>query len=249
MPNNTMTLAFEGDVPFDLFDRAMHHFRGLIAGLTNELSPSAEIEWFVEDASGAGAALTVRGEAADPDAVEPIPDAFLAIGKALAERRPIPYSPEVAKEALDLSGVIDGKVSAIRFETVRDDVVVRTAAGEPSVPPTGAWGAIDGRVQAPSGRSPLRFTLHDAVSGRPVACYLREGQEELVRGAWDRRAIVEGWITRAAQTGQPLTIRKIRRVTLLDDVVPGTLLRAVRGSDRGSGASRARQGGPRVKAG
>jgi hypothetical protein len=60
--------------------------------------------------------------------------------------------------------------------------------------------------------------LHD----RAVSCYLLENQE---REAWGKRAIVEGLVTRDADTGRPTTIRGVSKVHLLSDA-PGNYLDA-----------------------
>ncbi len=44
----------------------------------------------------------------------------------------------------------------------------------------------------------------------------------MMRGAWGHRAIVEGWVSRDAISGHPVNIRRIRNMTILDDVVPGS---------------------------
>lgn len=91
-----------------------------------------------------------------------------------------------------------------------------------------SFGAIEGRIQTFPGRSSLRFTLFDALDVRAVSCSLREGREEVLDGAWDRRVIVEGWVSRDPDTGRPVTIQDIERVTLVAETAPGAF-RAARG--------------------
>lgn len=230
MTEKTMTLVLNGEVPLDLFARAMTRFQGLVHALTNDISPKAKIEWVVSDLNSGSAQATVRGVSSEPDAVDPIPVAYLAVGSALAEARPIPYSPRVAREARGIAKILNGKVTSIRFETQDDDATVINSSGEEPRPrPIGAYGAIEGRVQTLSSRNTLRFTLYDAFHDRAVSCYLQEGREDIMRDAWDRRAMVEGWISRDGITGRPTTIRRVQRVDVFGDVVPGAALRAVRG--------------------
>ena len=94
------------------------------------------------------------------------------------------------------------------------------------VEPSVSIGAITGRVQTLSSRSGLRFNLYDTVHDRAVACYLGQGQEEIMREAWGNRATVVGRVSRDPVTGKPLSIRDIRKVELLDDVAPGTYRQA-----------------------
>ena len=230
MVNRTMTLALNGEVPLSLFAEAIMHFRGLVDALTHEISPAAKIEWLIEDLVSSSAVATVRGESPQIDAIDPIPSAFLAVGRALADGRPVPYSPRVANEALAIAAVLNGKVTSIRFETDEDDATVSNPTGQGRrATLIGSYGAVEGRVQTHPSRNSLRFTLYDAQHDRTVSCYLQEGRHDMMRDAWDRRALVEGWVSRDGVTGRPVTIRRIQHVTLLDDVVPGTAIRAVRG--------------------
>ena len=88
--------------------------------------------------------------------------------------------------------------------------------------PLSAFGAIEGRIETLSKRKGLRFVLYDTVHDRAVACYLREGQEELMRGGWGRRAIVEGLITRDAVTGLPASIRQVSHIEFLPETSQGS---------------------------
>lgn len=225
-----MTLALNGEVPLDLFADAMLHFKGLVQALTDEISPKANAVWFIEDLASGSAQATVRGESSRPEAIEPIPHAFLAVGAALSEGRPVPYSPRVAREASGLAQILNGKVTSIRFETREDDATVSSATSQAArVRYVNSYGAVEGRVQTLSSRNSLRFTLYDAFHDRAVSCYLEEGRQGVMRDAWDRRAIVEGWVSRDATSDRPVTIRRVQHVEVLEDVEPGTILRSLRG--------------------
>lgn len=241
MADATLTIALNGEVPLDLFADAMVHFKGLVSALTDEISPDVDVVWLVEDLMIGSAQATVRGESSKPEAIEPIPHAFLAVGLALSEGRPVPYSQKVAREAHGLAHILNGKVTSIRFETRDDDATVSSVTDRRTRPRyVSSYGAVDGRVQTLSSRNSLRFTLYDAFHDRAVSCYLQEGGQEMMRDAWDKRAIVEGWVSRDATTGRPITIRRVQHVEVLEDVIPGAMLRAVRGiapaGDKGQSA-------------
>ena len=89
-----------------------------------------------------------------------------------------------------------------------------------------AYGAVEGRIETLTRRKGLRFTLYDTLNDKAVSCYLEEGHEVLMRGAWGRRAIVEGWVGRDPVTGRPLTIRRVRHIEILSDAESGTYRRA-----------------------
>lgn len=97
---------------------------------------------------------------------------------------------------------------------------------------TTSRGAIEGRVQALDHGDPTRVTLLETLHHRTVTCYLQSGDAERFRAVAGRRAIVEGTVTRHAHTGQPIAIRNIRRIVVLDESPPGAyrLARGVAGS-------------------
>lgn len=227
MSNNTVTLALDGEVSLGSFAKAMEHFHALIKALASEVTPGAKIEWVIEDLWVGSTVARIRGESTELTVVEPVAEAFLRTGKALAEGLRFPYSQHVEKPAQAIISVINDKIRSVRFETEQDEATVVAHEGTRSPRPTwGAYGAVEGRIQTLSSRASLRFTLFDSLHDRAVSCYLAEGQEDLMRDAWDRRALVEGWITRNAVTGQPQAVRKVRRVTLLPDTSRGSYVRA-----------------------
>lgn len=230
MPNKTLTLALDGEVPLAQFITAIGHLGGLVVALSKEIRPYSNIEWVVEDLVGGSALATIRGESPESGAVETISAAYLAVGRALASGRPIPYSERVTKEANGITSVLNGKISSVRFETEEDDATISSASGpQRDVSLVSSYGAVEGRVQTLSSRASLRFTLYDAIHDRAVSCYLEPGRQDIMRPAWDRRAVVEGWVSRDARSGRPISIRRIKNVTLIEDVVPGAAIRAARG--------------------
>lgn len=143
---------------------------------------------------------TARGFADVPAPVERVVQAYTATGRSLALGAPIPYPGPVTREARALSEVLNGKITAIRFETAEEDVVIQGPWGQAHPPlqdygKLAAYGAIAGRIQTLSNRQGLRFTLYDSLHDRAVSCYLQEGQEELLRNLWGTRAIVHGWVS------------------------------------------------------
>lgn len=89
------------------------------------------------------------------------------------------------------------------------------------VVPSRDVGSVVGRVQTLQGRGRLRFTIYDLLYDRAVSCYLQQGQEEVMRGAWGRLVEVEGEVSRDPVTDAPISVRKVTRVTPFDDPSPG----------------------------
>lgn len=233
MPLDTVTLALSGDVSLDKFVEAVRRFYDLIAGLTAEVGATG-VEWVVEDLS-AGSALAVSRGVGPPEQIEEVVRRYGEVGVDIEEGRKLTHhSPKVRQAAYRLRRVPDGRrVESVRLETPEREVILRPVeprrTGQAPKPPlrvaprplagtatarqaTLSFGAIEGRVQTLSNRGGLRFTLYDTINDKAVSCYLDEGHEEIMRDAWGRLAVIEGWISRDPMTGRPLVIRRVRTV-------------------------------------
>lgn len=218
MANDTMTLALsgDGDVPLRDFATAINGFSELVDALTGELDSRRGIEWFVEALERSSAIATIRGESEAPERVTKVVAGFTEVGRALEAHTAVPYSANVARHARQILDVLNGHVTAVRFETAEADHVI-SSPPSPRAPLRPAYGAIQGRVQTLRLRGGLRFTLFDVLYDRAVSCYLQEGLRDMMREAWGRRAIVEGLVSRDPETGRPLTIRRVSNVRLLEE--------------------------------
>ncbi len=223
MKNTTLTLALGGDIPFDEFTRTMERFHRLVALLTQDLGGNAQISWTVDDLLIGSAVVSIRGEADQEDAVERIARAYAVIGESLEHNEPIPYSPHIVQAAKSLTKVLNGHITSIQFEaggsvaTVTSTVSVEQATGL-----IGAYGSIEGRVETLTSRRGLGFTLYDLLHDRAVRCHLQPEQADPVREAWDRRAIVSGWVRRDPTSGRPVMINPVHSIEIVPEVEPGS---------------------------
>lgn len=225
MSETTLTVVLDGDVPLDLFAESIQRFRKLIDALSHEVSEKAGIAWIVDDLSGGSAVATIRGEAEQVEDVERVVRAYAAVGRALERHELIPYSKTVGDAARSLTSVLNGSITSIRFETDDDASTVTAALPGQSRTFLAAFGTVEGRIETLRSRRRKSFTLYDALNDQAVYCRLRPDQADLVRDAWDRRVIVEGWIKRQAITGRPTEINPAENVTVLPEVVPGSYRR------------------------
>jgi len=237
---DTVTLAMDGEVSLDDFATAMDHFRGLVQALTDELADGNAVRWVIDQLMAGSALATARGIPTHDSArkrLAAVVSGYLEVGRSLEHRRPVPFSPSVGRAAAGLATLLP-RVESIRFETPEDEAIVAGGLTEPAgegqlafeVHRTTerrrpAYGAVRGRVQTLSSRGQLRFTLYDALNNRAVSCYLAEGQQDLMRSAWDQMAIVEGLVTRDA-SGRPLSVRQVREVRILAESGPKDYLMA-----------------------
>jgi hypothetical protein len=232
MASDTVTLALHGDhVSLEAFAEAVSRFQRLVSALSAEVD-AVNVVWEVDALEVSSAIATVRGvNGAEPESVARVVRSYLEVGQALERGGTVPFSPSVRSEAKSLAEIPSKwPVDAVRFETSEDDAVVRGFQAAPvasdSRQPTAAYGAVTGRVQTLTSRNKLRFIVYDHIHDRAVSCYLREGQESMMRQMWDRVATVEGWVTRDPDSGRPVSVRRISNVTPLHEVDPHAYLNA-----------------------
>ena len=218
MADNTMTLALDGNVPFKEFAIAIEHFYKLVDALAIQFQAKESVEWFVDDLVKSSAIATIRGESQTPRKIEQVIEGYAIVARALEANEPVPYSPRVRRHANAIREIVNGQVTAVRFETAESDIVVSDSPRPQLLPP--ALGAVEGRIQTLTNRVSLRFTLFDSFHDRAVSCYLDEGQETIIREAWGRRAIVEGLVAREPDRNRPVTIRGVSSIEILSDDVP-----------------------------
>jgi len=222
---DTVTLALEGDdIGLADFAQAVEGFSLLIAELSRE-GAAPNLRWEIAELSASSATTTARAveNGYEPDRLDQVIRSYSAVAKGLEERTTLPFSPGVQEAAERIAGVLrHGKgVEAIRFETAEADIQISEAPED--LPPqkkapelVSGYGAVTGRIQTLSSRAALRFTLYDRLHDKAVGCYLREGQGDMVRSAWDKLATVEGWVTRDPRQGRPTAVRKIKAIHVLD---------------------------------
>ena len=231
--SDTVTLALEGSPSLSDFSAAVADFDRLVAALTKEVE-AQDVTWQIDALDYSSAITTARGiseNGAEPERIARVVRAYLEVGQALEEHTTIPYSPAVQKAAEGIARVLHGPtVDAVRFETAEADAIVREVPAKEEPPPVeaprGAYGSVTGRIQTLTSRNALRFTIYDHIHDRAVSCYLVEGRQAMMRQMWDRVATVEGWVTRDPQTGRPLTVRRVSRVTALAEAEPQDYMKA-----------------------
>lgn len=228
MSKDTLTFALEGDVTLDDFSGALSEFNSLLKNLTKEVGGNAAIDWLVEELYAGSAVATFQGQYEDVKIVETVVDAYETVGDALASGREIPFSDPVRRSAWNITNILNGKITSVRFETPTRDFVIsgKTVAGAIAPPMKYSLGTVKGTIQTLSMRKKLSFTIWDALFDKPVNCYLKEGDEERMRNAWGKRAVVSGKIGRRADTGRPIVIREVKFIDVLGNVEPGNYRRA-----------------------
>lgn len=229
MADNTVTLAIDGEVTLALFAGAVSDLSVLMEHLTTFVVHEADIHWVLDHLDGGSAVVTARAEGADMVEARGVTEAYLDIGRALASGQSLDYPEQINSPARNLGALTSERIPVIRFENSEADVIIEhnkknydLQAASLDAPAPSPYGAVEGVVQTFVNRHGLRFTLYDSVFDQAVSCYLESGQEDIMRNAWGRRAIVEGVVNRKADDGRPLSVRRISHVELVADYPPGS---------------------------
>ena len=223
---DTLTVASEGDsISLEKFASALQATFRMVSALATEVAMgSSPIEWVIDGLDRGSAIATVRGrpQPGEEETVELVVAAFGDVARAMESHERITRSRAVVTQARKLERLLDDAVTEIRIETPDLDASIRretlAIAVEPQILQN--LGAVRGRIQTLTTRGSLPFTLYDAIDDKAVSCYLREAQRDLMRGWWDRLAIVEG-VVRRDSVGRPVTIREITDIVALREPEAG----------------------------
>ena len=226
--DNSMTLAIGGEVTLADLAVAVVGWADTVKALGDEVASGAPIDWVIEDLRPGSAVATVRGVSEKRDAVPRVVRAYEVVGQALAQGKPPPYCERVVRSALSILEVLNGRVTSVSFLTAESESVVTSRSVDQGARPTlrQSMGTLTGTVDTLSRRRGLRFNLYDDLLDEPVTCYLSAGQEDLMRDSWGKHVAVTGLITREPYRGRPISMRSIRQVRPLPDVVPGSFRQA-----------------------
>lgn len=140
----------------------------------------------------------------------------------------MPGSIRILVDASILSATVAfGRWRHFQREHAEEEYTVTTQLPRaPDMRSPAAFGAIEGRVEAPSTGEGLCFTIYDVCYDQAIPCYFESDQLEIVQKALGKRVLVDGWVSRDPFTGRPTSIRRIRSVVVLGEVRPGSYLEA-----------------------
>lgn len=227
MVKNTLTLALEGEIVLDDFANALINLSSLLTELTKEVAKDTDVSWVIDELYAGSAVATFKGVDGKMSSVEDIVNAYEIVGEHLQAGSEIPYSLPVQKYARCITNILNTRVTAIRFETSAKDIIVTNKPiGGEITQIKYTWSSIKGIVETISKRKKLSFTLWDSLFDKPVSCYFKEGQENIMRDVWGRTVIVSGRVGRRTDTGRPIVIRDVKNVRLIENIEPGSYRKA-----------------------
>ena len=225
MPKDTLTFELGGAVDIGQLENAISKFHRLVRALTPK---KAGVTWVVDDLHAGSAIATVRGEAADPIAVERIVEDYEHVGATLREGGSLEEFGRRVSTAAEAVREITAHAGYVRLATLDGEYILSNVRMEyePSGTTTTSIGSITGRVETLSSHGRLRFNLYDSVFNRAVPCYLTKGQEERMREVWGKLARVSGHISREPGAGRPISISRILDIEVLPEIERGAFRQA-----------------------
>ena len=220
MSGKTLTFELGGEVKIDDLEKGVARFRRLVSALATGVA----VTWVVEDLNIGSATITVRAESSNAAGVERVLEDYASVGYSLAEGEPLQHTRGNVTKAAHEIALLAETHEYIRFETPYTDYTIYSngTALQKSDSPSSAIGVVTGTVQTLSNRVGLTFNLYDIIHDKSVRCYLKPGQEELMREAWGKRTRVTGTVSRESDSGRPIAIRDILKVELVEEVQPGS---------------------------
>jgi hypothetical protein len=226
----------QGDVSLDDYSKALTALAQLVHALEAQVAGGGKIDWIVEELEAGSATSMARGAPLTDDApplIEQIVEEYTRVGTAAKRGTLTDYPPAVRLPTQQITGILNGKVKSVRFETDIDDVEIYVPAETaPSAIKAGdvvavSYGAVRGRVETLSRHGGLRFTLFDLLTNRAITCYMQPGHEEIMRDSWGKLVSVEGLVRRDPFSGQPSTIRQVTRIEPIPEGEPGAWRKAI----------------------
>lgn len=221
MSNETLTLKLNGEIPLDLFARAVTQFSGLIGALSDEVADEEPVEWHIAHLSSGSAVIDVRPYSDDIEAVDRIVRAYDEIAEALNRREPVPFSQTVAGYAYGLTALLNGKITSLSMLTRFNQFTISQPApdGERAENQAAAhrpsYGELRGEVGAIVRRPRVQMTVYDELFDRGIPCYLDKTWSDKVSQFWGKQIAVTGLIYRDELTDRPYKVRGVVNVHIL----------------------------------
>jgi hypothetical protein len=225
--DTSITLTLSGNPTLPLFSEATRGLNELLVELGRELDIDS-VQWEIDHLEAGSSIMTILGAGAPQEAVIQITDAAIATANVVRHGNTSVLTRKVAKAARRITGVLNGVVPDLTL--VSGDEMVSISTPETNKPReteyVTAFGSLTGVIQTISKTRGLQFRILDETYGGSVVGKLDPEMTELVRDLWDRRATIEGEITRERRTGRPISMANVERVQPAREPLPGAFLRA-----------------------
>jgi hypothetical protein len=227
MAEARLTIALDGEVSLHDYRQTIVHFELLLKALCTRVDRESDVHWDIVGLEAGSATATVEGRSLDRALLAEVIDNYIDIGKRLQRGETLPYPDAITRHAMQLTQVINGRITAVRFLTEEDEAAVdqRTAPlGREGR--TYSLGEVRGTVETLQRRRRRSFSLYDELFDQKVICRLRPSQEEMMGQFWGKDVVVTGEIEWDARSGRPVEVRDVYSIEFLPAVPPGSYERA-----------------------
>jgi hypothetical protein len=231
MANNKITLKLEGTVPLELYNIALGHFTALVMALTEEIVGEDTVQWTVTELSAGSAFAEITGYNDPIETVEKVVNGYGIVGTALQTGQMIPFSEKVEQEAIGITSVLNGKITAASFG---DAVTAVKATVSKAVEYEHLkkldvldYGVIEGYVGAIADRPRLVLGIYDDMfEKRRIEILLSSEWAEQARDFWQKRIRVFGKVKRSPETGLAINVRDVTNIEIAEAKVENGFLNA-----------------------
>ena len=226
MAATTLKLGLEGQVSLQDYALTLARLRRFVEALCLHVDREAIVHWEIAALAGGSATTTILGSSLDHAFLEQVTDAYLTIAEHFHQGTPAPYPALIIRPAAQLTQVLNGQVTSLRFGASGQDIVVQTplASPEPSER-TLSLGEVRGTVETLQRRK-HRFTLYDELFDQAVVCRVNAEQEVQMGAFWGKEVVVTGEIVRHAQSGRAMAVREVFTIEFPPSVPPGSFEKA-----------------------
>lgn len=227
MANNKITLKLDGIVPLDLYGKAVTDFAALVADLTEEIVGVNGVQWTVTELDSGSAFVEVTGYAVEE--AERVATGYGVVGNALQTGQMIPYSEKVVRDAIELTSILNGKITRISLgdaNEVKGVVQKKIELKQQHKLDIRDFGVVEGIVHTVSDAKGVVIGLYDDIFDKRIECFLSVSRVEEARDIWRKRVRIFGMIKRDPDTGRAIDVRNVTSIEPADDKTEGGFLRA-----------------------
>jgi len=222
-----LTVALKGTISLHDFRLTMVRFEHFLKELCEHIDPESVVQWDIVALGAGSATATVEGSSLDSNLLTQVKHIYEDVGTHLARGQPLPYPADLARSAVQLTQVINGRVTAVRLQTEDTDVEIVQRLSPPAGEGTAySFGEVRGTVETLRRRRHRSFTLYDELFDQKVICRLRPSQEEMMRQFWGKEVVVTGEIRWDTRSGRPVEVHDVHDIQILPTVPPDSYERA-----------------------
>lgn len=224
MIKKAFTLQLDGEVTLARLYQALEAWNSTLETISDEIDRDHSHSIFIDDLLY-GSAIAVVGIDFDQETLaSQFETSFISVARNVRNnsvsklpkplQKPGQRLQEVAKMDSGSGFTLSSEESDFLIDPSRwFESPVQSIAARVGMDNLEAFGAVSGKLQSLNSRGALKVTVYDELNDKAVRVSLTEEQHEVVRGLWDQKVVVEGLVRRDPDSGRPLSINQVRRIS------------------------------------